>query len=403
MNKSYQIIKLIILCTLVILCISCRNSTSSGSFDREELFSLEIGPMEDQIALYSLDGTRGIKNGGFTMRDGQFYVSDGKSGKIVRYNSYGDILFMIYNEATNPVPRSLKTNVSEDEQVTRWAHTYPLEGLGWIAVDSRKHIFVEDRVPGSEQRFDSESRVLLDGLILHFDQNGRFINYLGREGIGGSPFPRIVGLSTSVRDELAVICRVPDGWEIYWFNSTGTLLYYVKVASNVIPALPDWPSALGIIDTISASVDSRRLYIKINYTNDTMDASTNTYTGSVSIGSYIWILNIEDGSYTDSVEIPLYEIVENGRPTNFKVFYTLLGVAKNGQTLFYFPTDEGLSLLFVNLNNREQRRGNIKFSDDELGFNDFFLSTEGILCAMMAEDFHVKFVWWRTDRMINSE
>ncbi|MDR3020524.1 MAG: hypothetical protein LBU66_06425 [Treponema sp.] len=378
---------------------ACRNYQIS-SVEREDLFSLEIGPMEDQIVLYKLDGDRGIRRTGFTMRDGQFYIADGNGGKIVRFNSYGDLLFMIYNEETNPPPVSLKNKTSEDEQATRWAYAYPLEEPGWITVDSRKHIYVEDRILPQAQRFDAESGAVLDGIILHFDQDGRFINYLGREGIGGSPFARITGLASSVRDELVVICRLPGSWEVYWFSSTGMLLYLIKITSASIPALPDWDEALSILDSISASPDSRKLFIKVDYSRDTFDQSTLTRTGSEPVSSVIWTLNIEDGSYTSSVEIPLFEIIENNRPTGIRVFYSMLGITRAGKALLYFPNDTGYSLLFVDTNSREHRRGFINFSNDEIRYNDFFLSTEGILCAMLADSFNVKFTWWRTDKFM---
>jgi len=381
------------------LAISGCGNNQISSVEREDLFSLDIGPMEDQIALYNLQGGRGIKSTGFTMRDGLFYIADGNGGKIARYNSYGDLLFMIYNEEKNPQPFSLKTNVTEDEQAIRWAYSYPLEEPGWIAVDSRKHIFVEDRLPVQSHRSDPETKALLDGVILHFDQDGRFINYLGREGIGGSPFPRVVGLSTSARDELAVICRIPDGWNIYWFNSSMMLVYLVKISSSDIPSLPDWPEALSVIDQISASADSRKLLIKADYSIDTLDQSTNIRTGSEPLISCLWTLNVEDGSYSGAVEVPLFELVEN-RGENIKVFYSLLGVMRGGKALLYFPVDTGYSLLFIDTLTREQRRGFIQFSNDELRYNDFFLSTEGILTAMLADNFNVKMVWWRTDKFM---
>jgi hypothetical protein len=269
---------LVFLCVLVICTGSC-SEKRIGFVDREELFSLDIGPMEDQIALYQLEGNRGIRRIGFAMQDGQFYIADGNSGKIVRYNSYGDLLFMIYNEDTNPPPINLKTNITEGEQATRWAFTYPLKEPGWITVDSRKYIYVEDRLSPMEYRFDSESNVLLDGVILRFDQNGRFIDYLGREGIGGSPFPRIVGLNTSTGDELAVICRIPDGWNIYWYNASGVLLFLVRIELKSIPSMPDWPASLSSIDCIHAAPDSRKLYLKVDYYRDAFDQSTNIRTG----------------------------------------------------------------------------------------------------------------------------
>jgi len=378
---------------------ACANNQISSA-EREDLFSLGIGHMEDQIALYSLSGTRGIKRTGFTMRDGLFYISDGNSGKIARFNSYGDLLFMIYNEETNPPPFSLSTNISGDEQATRWAFSYPLEEPGWITVDSRRHIFVEDRLPPDAYRTDSDNRTILDGIILHFDQDGRFVNYLGREGIGGSPFSRIVGITASVRDEIAVICRLMDGWDIYWFNSSGMLLYLVKLSSSVIPSLPGWPEALAVVNGIMASPDSRNLLIKVDYSRDTFDQSTNTRTGSEPINSVIWTLNVEDGSYPASVEVPLYEITENGRPSDVRVFYSMLGVSQDGKALLYFPLETGYSLLFVDTNSLEQRRGLINFSNDEIRYNDFFLSTDGVLCAMLADNINIKLVWWRTDRLI---
>ncbi|MDR1839394.1 MAG: hypothetical protein LBQ93_07435 [Treponema sp.] len=400
MNSKKRFLYFPLLTALALVLAGACGGNQINSAEREDLFSLGIGHMEDQIALYSLSGTRGIKRTGFTMRDGLFYISDGNSRKIARFNSYGDLLFMIYNEETNPPPFSLSTNISGDEQATRWAFSYPLEEPGWIAVDSRRHIFVEDRLPPDAHRTDPETRTLLDGIILHFDQDGRFVNYLGREGIGGSPFSRIVGITASVRDELAVICRLMDGWDIYWFSSSGMLLYLVKLSSNVIPALSGWPEALAVVNGIMASPDSRTLLIKVDYSRDTFDQSTNTRTGSEPINSVIWTLNIEDGSYPASVEIPFYEITENGRPSDVRVFYSMLGVSQDGKALLYFPVETGYSLLFVDTNSREQRRVLINFSNDEIRYNDFFLSTDGVLCAMLADNINIKLVWWRTDRLI---
>jgi hypothetical protein len=378
---------------------ACKNN-QIDSVEREDLFTLEVGRMEDQIALYNLDGTRGIRSTGFTMRDGLFYIADGNGGKISRYNSYGDLLFMIYNEETNPPPVSLKTNISYEEQATRWAYPYPLEQPGWIAVDSRRHIFVEDRLPTQAHRIDTERNSLLDGIILHFDQDGRFVDYLGCEGIGGSPFPRIVALTATVNDELAVICRLPDGWDIYWFNSSGMLLYLVKISSSSIPVLPEWPKAVSVVDSVMASPDSRRLFMKADYSRDTFDQSTNTRTGSEPVSSAIWILNVEDGSYSGMTEIPLYEISQNGGDSKIRVFYIMLGVSRNGKALLYFPVETGYSLLYADTYTNEQQRRNIKISNDEIKYNDFFLSAEGILSAMLADSYNIKLVWWRTDRLM---
>lgn len=398
MNRKFGVLIMVFLGVVLVLG-ACRIN-KAGSVEREDLFTIEIGPMEDQIALYQLEGDRGIRRIGFTMRDGLYYIADGNSGKIVRYNSYGDLLFMIYNEETNPVPIGLRTDIADTEQTTRWAHTYPLEAPGWITVDSRRNIYVEDRLPSQAHRSDPESNAVLDGIILLFDRNGRFVNYLGTDGIGGIPFPRIIGLTASIRDELAVICRLPDGWNVYWYNSSGMLLYIVKISNDSIPGLADWPEAMSNVDRIVAAPDARKLYIKVDYSLDTFDQSTNTRTGSEPLSSVLWTLEVEDGTYSNQVEIPLFELSENGRPINIKVFYSLLGVMRGDKVLLYFPLEDGLSILFVDNYSREQRRGVLNFSNEELRYNDFYLSTEGILTAMLADNYNVKMVWWRTDRFI---
>ncbi|MDR3249035.1 MAG: hypothetical protein LBT39_09650 [Treponema sp.] len=374
------------------------------SVAREELFSLDIGRLEDQLALYDLEGDRGINRAGLAMRDGLFYISDGNGQKLVRYNSYGDLLFMVYNEETNPAPLSLRTNIEDSARVTRWAFSYPLRSPGKIVVDSRKHIYVEERLPDDRYAYDGANRALLDSIILHFDAEGRFIEYLGQGGIGGSPFPRVTGLYTSAEDDLAVVCRLPTGWNIYWFDSSGTALYQVQLKSNAIPIPPDWPKVSSSVDAIIAAPDNHNLYIKVDYYRDTFDESTNTRTGNEPYSSIIWIMN-ENGVYTGNVEVPLLEhsFDDNGRKANARMLYFMLGVIRDGKVFLGFPVETGYSLLIMNTDpssGEGQQHGIIQVNPDELQLNSFNLSAEGILSALLLSDYNAKLVWWRTDKML---
>ncbi|MDR2305360.1 MAG: hypothetical protein LBE10_12355 [Treponema sp.] len=384
-----------------VLAVSC-SQQKIAQVTREDLFSLDIGRMEDQIALYQLDGDRGIQGLDLFMRDGLFYISDGNGQKLVRYNSYGDLLFMIYNEETNPPPLTLRTNIEDSSRVTRWAFPYPLNMPGRIVVDSRKHIYSEDRLPYERHSVDVESKALLDSVILHFDGDGRFIEYLGQEGIGGSPFPRIIGLYTSIHDELAVVCRLPTGWNIYWYNPSGTLLYLVQLKNEMVPLPPDWPELIPSVDNIVAAPDSRKLYLKVDYYRYTFDESTSMHTGNEADSSRVWIMNVEDGAWLDTIEVPFYEYsyTENERKNSVKMIYSLLGAAGNGRIFCLLPLDSGYSVLILGSDaGSEQRQGIIQVNSSELQFNAFSLSREGILSALLADEWNVKVVWWRTDRM----
>jgi hypothetical protein len=270
-------------------------------------------------------------------------------------------------------------------------------------VDSRKHIYVCDRLPYERHSFDPESKALLDSTILHFDENGRFVEYLGRDGIGGSPFPRIEGLFTSVRDELAVVCRLPTGWNIYWFESNGNFLFMVQLKNEAVPVPPDRDMVIASLDSIAAAPDSRRLYIKVDYYRNTYDESTNTRTGNEPDSSVVWIMNAEDGSWEKTVEIPFFEYnyTENNRRFTTRIPYSMLGVIQNSRIFLYFPVEGGYSLLLLSAGpGGEQRQGFVQVNTDELQFNVFDLSAEGILSGLLVDDWHVKLVWWRTDKFI---
>ena len=390
---------------LIFLCVfilsGCDNS-QVRSVQRDDLFVLDIGIMEDQIALFNFDGSRGMRRTDMAMRDGLIYISDGNGGKILRFNSYGDLLFMIFNEETNPPPISLRPLV-EGSLVTRWAVAHPLVEPTKITVDSRNHIFVRDRLPYERRSFDAETGVLLDNVILHFDADGRYIDYLGREGIGGTPFPRIEGLFTTVRDELVVVCRLPTGWNIYWFDSNGVFLFVVQLENDAIPIPPDREDVVPSLDVISVGPDARRLYIKVDYYRHTYDESTHARTGIEPDSSVIWVMNAETGIWERFVELPFFEhisVVQNRRVIS-RMPYSLIGIARNERAFLSFPVEGGYSIRVMSLGAGavgEQRRGFIEVENREMQFNAFDLSADGILSGLLASDWQVRLVWWRTDR-----
>ncbi|MCL1994449.1 MAG: hypothetical protein FWG66_16015 [Spirochaetes bacterium] len=376
-------------------CQAHETEFEAGVVDRFDFFSLDIGHLENQLALFAFEGYPAMRTG-MALRDGMLYISDGNGGKIVRYNFFGDLLFMIFNEDTNPRPISLSTNFAEGEHATRWAIHYPLKDPGRIVVDSRRHIFVEERLPPERVRFDQENNVVLDAMLLHFDQNGNFIQYLGQDGIGGTPFPRIVGLYASGTDEIVVVSRLPGGWNIFWFDPSGALLYLIMISSSEIPMLPEMDQALGIVDRIVAVPDSRQLLIKVDYYKDIL-GDDYMRLGKELYRSLIWTLNVEDGSYIAYTDVPHYTVPGDTEGVLGKMIYSMLGVMPNGIALLYFPIETGHSILFLNTITGEQRRGVINFSSSQLVYHNFSISPEGMLLGILVDDYQVNLVSWRTD------
>ena len=386
---------------IAVVTLSSCTQKEIPSIERENLFKLSIGRMEDQVDLFRLEGRARPRKTRIAMRDGIVYLSDGNGSKVARYTSYGDLLSMIYDPENNPPPLTLKTDFAESDVVTRRALAYPLNEVGEIAINSRKDVFVEDRLLPERRTYDSEHRMMLDGVVLRFDNEGRFIEYLGQEGIGGTPFPMITGIHVSGDDELAVVTRHMLGWNVYWYDKDGNLLYMVLIERDDLPLL-DGKKSKPSLERIIPAVDGQKLYLKIDYYKETVDESTNTRAGIGYDGSRLWTMDVKTGAYLSSIEVPILESYETDGDKKIETerIYSFLGAVKGDKFFFSVPDTNGYALLVLSAGSPEQKRGFIRVDDEELVFNAFYLSEDGILSALLATEFEAQVVWWRTDRMV---
>jgi hypothetical protein len=159
------------------------------------------------------------------------------------------------------------------------------------------------------------------------------------------------------------------------------------------------------MDMIAVSPDSRTLFIKLDYFRNVYDESTNIRTGIEPDSSVIWLMNFEDGIWGRYTDVPFFEYTytEQGRRFSERIFYSMLGVMRSGRVFLYFPVDGGYSLLIIPTEGSasgEQHQGFIRVDNDELEYNVFDLSADGILSGLLVDEWQVKLVWWRTDKFI---
>jgi hypothetical protein len=193
------------------------------------------------------------------------------------------------------------------------------------------------------------------------------------------------------------------GWDVYWYNSDGILLFMVQLNLEALPIPPDRDNVFPSLDKISVAVDERSLFIKVDYYTNIFDESTNIRTGIEPDSSVIWIMNVETGVWENYIDIPFFEytIVEQNRRITHRMLYSLLGVIRNGWAVLTFPVEGGYSILIISTDSSgAQYRGFIRVDDDELQFNAFNLSADGILSGLLVDDWQVRLVWWRTDKFI---
>jgi hypothetical protein len=391
-----------LLILLVIFYTSC-GKNNEISIEREDLWTFRIGRLEDELDFYNLQGERSGASTALAMRDGLFYIANGAGGKVLRYNSYGDLLFMIYNDETNPLPLTLKPK-SDMMSATRWAVAWPLRQPGVVTVDSKRNIYVADKLALERHSYDSDERALLAWTALRFDIDGNFVDYLGQEGPGGRPFPFIENMYTSVNDELAVVCKLPKGAAVYWFDSAGMLLSTTKINDAMLP-FPggERDNLLAVLNGVAAAPDSRTIYLKIDYYHEILDEITQTKAGVEPDRSMLWSIDAGSGEFKGSVDIPFYEgsLMVNNRRNTENLLYTMFGVMSGGAVFFYFPVDNGFSILILDSQTgAEKAHGFIRVDNSELQFFTFNVSADGILSALIAGVYEAKLVWWRTDRLL---
>jgi hypothetical protein len=395
---------------LLILLSSC-NEENVSRVDREKLFTLSYGRFEDEIDLFQLDANSTGPDTQIYMRDGMFYISNSGSKKILQLTSFGDLLSVYYNPETNPVPSFTNSSSGStaaagevsSAPTTRKAVSYPFNHPVYLTVDSLKRLFVVDQVPADRVEFDNDDQVVLRDVVLRFNPDGRFIDYIGQEGPGGTPFPPITGVYSNNANETIVTVKTQVGIKVYWFDSEGALLFRIPVEFKNLPSPYEKDkNVLSSLEKILPDPASRRIYLKIDYYAEVIDAATKSNAGISFDRSCLYPFDISSGKYEHFIDVPAYEGVDkdNLGTVSFKKPYELLGITTTGWVYLYTPGDDGYALEVLDSRSRRIYKRNLAVQPDELAYNVLMLSPDGIVSALLASSSSASLVWWRTDALI---
>jgi hypothetical protein len=366
----------------------------------ENLFALELGRLEDQVDLVQLPGVPFASENNLIMKDGMFFIANGNGSKVMQFNSYGDIITLFYNDEVSPPPILLPEESPEGVIVNRRAVSYPFRELGDIAVDSRDVLLVEDVLPQSRwERNGPDDTTVYNRVVLRFDQDGEYRDFLGRNGVGGDPFPSIESIRTNDRDEIIVHCRVPEGHRLYWFDNMGSLLFPIDIPSDGLP-LPNIDGVVGMIESVHPDPSEALFHVKADYFVPRAGES-----GLQFIQSVVHSYDARTGGLVRGIDIPKNPVdAGDGQDVavEAEALYLLLGVAEGGVMVLFSPSlgrDYRLTLLDSAGQVVEDAMLNV--SDDEpIFYSMFHLSEDGILSALLCRRFEAEVVWWRTDNLI---
>ncbi len=376
------------------------------SLDRRDLFSLAFGRSEDQIDLFQIESAQQDRRTRIYMRQGLVYIANGRANKVMEFNSYGDILSLVYNPEENPQPVLLRATGANGTVANRRAVPYNFTEVGEIAVTSSSWLLVEDRLTEERALFDQDLGVSLNRIVLRFGPEGNLVDYLGQEGIGGTPFPFISRLEVTAQDEIVVVSRTLRSWLVFWYDARGDLLYRVEIDPNRLPIPEESDGSIPLLESIFPDKEAARLYLKINYYRESMDPSTGTAYGIESTASRIYWLNLNREIYEGFVELPENVKVVPG-PTVFErseqsFLYEFVGTAP-GEHLYLLSREEEnrTQLLIMHTSGRVVRRRYLTLKEADIVYKDFHVSPGGVLVALLGFADHAKVVWWRSDRFVD--
>ncbi len=389
---------------------SCTRTNGVASISEKELFTINYGSFEDELNLFNLSSFGSI-NTHMTMIDGFFYIANGESKKIMELNSYGDLLTLFYNSENTKTPSFASSMEGEDTSLvnsTKKAVEYPFNNPGPLAVDSRKCLYAVDVLPAERQENDTQNRLLLNYIVLRFNSDGSFIDYIGQQGPGGTPFPFIKNIYATKNNELVVICESNEGPLVYWFNNSGFLLYTIPFNEKSVPKLKGMQDSensgyLSIENVIPDNLE-HKLYVQVNYFQTYLDPATKVQSGIDYEKTMLYPLNAETGLYEEGLDIPPHEeaVSSNLSKEVFYIPFNFLGVTDGGWFFFSVPVEKGYLIQMVQPNGQRILKRSLPVNHSEVLYYSLGLSGNGIISALYIKKDRAEVVWWRTDSLVGS-
>lgn len=384
---------------------ACQENKAVPTMDEYETFKINYGNFEDELNLFDMAEIGEIPAGTY-MRDGFFYISNTESKKVMGFNSYGDLLTLYFNDETNPRPSFFDDDFAAVS--TRKAVAYPFNQISEIAVDSRKYIYVADKISVDRQEVNDDDGTIYSQMVLRFDSNGRYTGYLGQQGFGGTPFPFIKKLYTTTNRELVVLCETASGSQVFWFTEDGNLvkkinleevfdynIYQPKTAVNDM-----WQAIQGAVPDPS----QRKLYVMVDVVISSADETNGGHAGINYLESYLFTIDIESEVTEKGIQIPSYQdsVSTSYATQNTSIPYQLLGITDSGWIFFLVSAEKGFGLLMMESDGQRTLRRTINMDRKDSLFYNFCLGNSGILSMLNAKENYAEICWWRTDSIIQS-
>lgn len=377
----------------LIFCASCYSRFKSISQDT--LFSLDIGKMENEFYLNSLPQNSRVVRDNYINQNGLFYISNSHMNKVMVFSPFGDLITLFYDPIDNPSPVVLSSQHDNDMVSNLNGYSHDFTNIGLICSNKKNHLFIEDELNSSLSQLDAKTGVLYNRVIKWFDNNGNYLNYIGQEGIGGTPFSHVSGLYMSSKDRLSVVCREQNIWKIFIYDSEGFLLHSIRFEDEKMP----WNAKDFIFSSedVLVNYNCNKILVKVNFYERNYiggDGHVNFINFSE---TEIWIYDIGEAKFTSHFFLPK-KFIQIENYNSHLVLYDLIGQDKYNKLYFIAPhQDDRYDLIVVNFNGKTVDKIRLSIDKNNLYFNQFYVSEEGVVSAMLGYEEGVNFYQWKVE------
>ena len=365
--------------------------------EREDLFSLFYGSFEDDMNLSNIyKNPSNNVDSQIVMKKGFFYISNPGAKKILKLTSFGDLLAVYYNGEYNRMPDFMNLKKT-DVLSTREAIEYPFNFPTFIAVLENKNVYVVDGLTEDRIEYDLENNIGLRNVVLHFNEKNEFVDYIGQEGYGGSPFPTIDAIYSNNKNEIIVVCRVNQNVRLYFYNNKGVLVHKYSISKESIPDIYKEKKRVYMNIDRTIAVDDF-IYVKVDYYIQEIDSVSNVEKGIIYDKTVLHQFDRKTKTYINSTELPFYEDneIRDGDVIKTKRIYELIGMSEDGKCFLITPKNEIFALAIFDTKNNRTYKHNLIVPLKTI-YSNFYVSSDGILCALFADDEAVRVSMWQTN------
>lgn len=381
------------------------NMTNSTEIARNELFSLSYGRMEDELSLYrSGTNDRIYKTRVFMTEGGLVYISNPQVNKVMTFSGYGDLLSLLYDPDLNPEPLLLTQPEAKGENR---AWTWNFNKAGIFTKTSDGFYLIEEEVKLEQHLTDEESGLLLFKVVTRFNSQGTFLDYIGQEGVGGTPFSYIDDIISTDNSEFLVVTKAQNqngvGKSVFWYKSNGDLIYRIDFPYDRLPVLQGDEVTYPSIESVFPSLTERSLFLKINYYTEEFDRSLGTRRGVEEKGSYIIEFDLQTATYTKRIKLHSLE-PETGqsRNKNFVAYpFEFKGVSRTGHFLLLnFGLHNNTILTVIDPSGKIIHESIILEESGIKFYEDYYVTPKGVLVGLVCGKERIRVFRWRSDLLL---